>query len=77
MRLTGIMYVKTDLLNIIDNIRTSECEILQCTSKTAITSGIGDMVRVGGSLDFVSAGVLHGLQVVMSARARMSRANET
>jgi hypothetical protein len=42
MRLPRVMHIEADLLNSISNVRTSEGEILKCSSNTAIVSGVGD-----------------------------------
>jgi hypothetical protein len=40
VRLSGIMHVKTDLLNGVGDVRPGEGEVLKGTSKTPVSSGI-------------------------------------
>jgi len=73
--LPGIMHVETDLLNGIGDVWPGEGKVLQGISQTPVVCRITN--RGPSSLDslpWVSTGVEQGLQSVIPARSRISRA---
>jgi len=72
--LSGIMHVETYLRNCIGDVWPGASEVLKCTGKTLVCSGVCHWVpSASNSLPFVSTGVEQGLQVVIPARSRISR----
>jgi len=72
--LSAIMHVETYLLNCIGDVWSGEGEVLKCTGKTPVCSGVCPWgALVFDNLPCVSTGVEQGLQLVIPARSRLSR----
>ena len=67
--------METDLLGSVGEVQPGEGEVLQGTSQTPVGSRISHRItQISGQLRLMSTGVEQGLQSVIPARSRISRA---
>jgi hypothetical protein len=75
MGLVRIVLVEAHLLDRVGNVEPSEGEVLKSPSQVAVGRQVTyGGPHVGGDLGLMSTGVEQGLQLLMPARSRMSRA---